>query len=128
MKYLTLFSIILLFFGCGLVIKNTDDNENVLEIEIISNSENGNDSGSRDFSPFCPQTEIIFQLESEEPVIFRIYDVVGNLEFDTSIENVRIGSNTIVIKQLRGLESGVYYYAIQQNGNILEKKQIILMK
>jgi hypothetical protein len=61
-------------------------------------------------------------------VIFRIYDVVGNLEFDTSIENVRIGSNTIVIKQLRGLESGVYYYAIQQNGNILEKKQIILMK
>jgi hypothetical protein len=76
-------------------------------------------------NPFNPLTKIIFCIEKEEPVLLKVYDILGR-EVKTLINQVLTPGNHEVIFRGESLASGIYIYRISSGKFSSVKKMQIL--
>ncbi len=86
-----------------------------------------NFSVSQNFpNPFNPVTNIKLELPQSAEIIFRVYNIAGQLVFEDHYANVLPGSYTISFDG-SGLSSGVYYYYVTA-GRYSQAKLMVLLK
>ena len=86
-----------------------------------------NFSVSQNFpNPFNPVTNIKLELPQSAEIIFRVYNIAGQLVFEDRYANVLPGSYTISFDGSR-LSSGVYYYSVTA-GRYFQTKSMVLLK
>jgi hypothetical protein len=76
-------------------------------------------------NPFNPNTFIEFSIPSEQIVILKIYDILGNEVTELLNENKKPGNYKIEFNATK-LSSGIYFYQLQTNSNILTNKMVLL--
>jgi len=77
-------------------------------------------------NPFNPNTTIKYQIPDLSFVTLKIYDVLGNEIITLVNKETQAGSYEIDFNA-KDLPSGIYFYKLQA-GNIVETKQMVLMK
>ena len=77
-------------------------------------------------NPFNPSTTISYSLPTNEPVILKLYDVVGR-EVKTLVNERETAGNHSVNLNASGLASGVYFYQLQV-GNKVQAKKLMVIK
>ena len=79
-------------------------------------------------NPFNPSTTIKFGLKSASLVSLKIYDITGR-EVATLINNERMNAG-IVTKSFTadGLASGVYFYSLSVDNNLISTRKMVLVK
>ncbi len=76
-------------------------------------------------NPFNPSTKISFQIPKPGRVTLRVYDILGR-EMATLIDhNLQAGNYSVNFGSTK-LASGVYFYSLRLNGEIITKKMEIL--
>lgn len=78
-------------------------------------------------NPFNPKTVISYQLAVISDVRLKVYDVLGNEVATLVNEKKEIGSYTVEFDG-SNLSSGVYFYRMEVNGNVIDTKRMILLK
>jgi len=76
-------------------------------------------------NPFNPSTSIKYSLNEYSNVILNIYDGLGRLVRTLVNKNQGAGEYCVSLSS-SGLSSGVYYYSLMINGNIITKKMTLL--
>ena len=76
-------------------------------------------------NPFNPTTTIEFQIPAADHVQLMVYDVLGRMVKTLINEQMGEGSH-VVLADMHGLTSGVYYYRLTSGGTALSKKMIFL--
>lgn len=79
-------------------------------------------------NPFNPETKIIFDVKdvsADRKIFFKVYDITGRVVTENIFENIKPGKYQITFKG-NELASGVYFYSIYNNFQILTKKMILL--
>ncbi|MCB0752654.1 MAG: T9SS type A sorting domain-containing protein, partial [Ignavibacteriae bacterium] len=77
-------------------------------------------------NPFNPTTTIKYSVPvSSGFVSLKVFDVLGK-EITTLVNEVQQPGNYEVAFIAENLASGVYYYTLKANGNIITKKMILL--
>ncbi|MEO8447599.1 MAG: T9SS type A sorting domain-containing protein [bacterium] len=78
-------------------------------------------------NPFNPSTVINYQVAGSSEIKIIIYDIAG--KEITELVNERQNAGTYEVDwNASGFSSGVYYYILEANGNIIETKKMVLMK
>src|SRR5205085_12227203 len=77
-------------------------------------------------NPFNPTTNIIFNLEKDEFVTLKIYDMLGREVVSLVNKQLGPGSHSYLWDASNN-NSGVYFYRLQ-TGTVTETKKIILIK
>lgn len=81
-------------------------------------------------NPFNEQTDIEFEITTSGTVIIIIYDNSGNLIQKLESSNCQTGKNTLqwncLDKHNDRVRSGVYYYEVRFNNEVLSKKMILV--
>ncbi len=79
-------------------------------------------------NPFNPTTTIEFALPKTGKVTLKIFDVVGR-EVDVLINNQELTAGTVkYVYNASKLSSGVYFYSLIVNGNVIDTKKMLLVK
>jgi hypothetical protein len=76
-------------------------------------------------NPFNPETSIEFSVADAGEVTLKVFDLTGRVVavlLDGAVEH---GAHTATF-DARGLSSGIYFYTLEQNGNSLTKKMMLL--
>ena len=76
-------------------------------------------------NPFNPTTKIGYSLETQGHVRLAIYNVLGQ-EVDVLVDEIKPGGLHNVKFDASKLSSGLYFYRLQFNQNILTKKMLLL--
>ena len=76
-------------------------------------------------NPFNPTTRIIFNIEKDETVSLKVFDILGR-EVATLINGKINSGKHELIWNASNLPSGVYIYRLQSDGKNLAKKMILL--
>jgi N-acetyl-anhydromuramyl-L-alanine amidase AmpD len=76
-------------------------------------------------NPFNPTTTIEFQIPNTDHVQLTVYDVLGRMVKTLINEQLGEGSH-VILADMHGLNSGVYYYRLKSGGTALSKKMIFL--
>jgi hypothetical protein len=75
-------------------------------------------------NPFSRETEIRFILNSPQTVEFSIYDLLGNMVYQTKIRGV-VGNNSYLFVLPDDFKSGSYFYSIKtKEGSITQRMMI----
>ncbi len=100
----------------GIWYKITSTNVGVKEL-----SENGYSLGQNTPNPFTGQTTIVYELAKDaKGVKLEVYDVTGRTVYAAAQPNTAGSHSTI----LSNLKSGMYFYSLQVDGNIITKKML----
>ncbi len=77
-------------------------------------------------NPFNPTTNIKFSLAKEGNVSLSVYNVMGQL-VKTIVDNSYMskGEHNYIVN-MDNFASGIYFYTLQQGGNIITKKMVLL--
>ncbi len=76
-------------------------------------------------NPFNPTTAISYELSANSYVTLKVYDVLGR-EVATLVNAVqKIGSYEVLFEGSR-LASGVYFYRLMAEGNVITKKMVLV--
>ena len=78
-------------------------------------------------NPFNPATKISFTIKKNEFVKIVIYDIEGK-KIETIIDRRYNSGNYNVIFNGNGLPTGIYFYSLFINNNIIDTKKMILIK
>ncbi len=79
-------------------------------------------------NPFNPVTTIEFALPKTSNVSLKIYDITGR-EVDVLINNQELTAGTVKYSyNASKLSSGVYFYSLIVNGNVIDTKKMLLIK
>jgi hypothetical protein len=78
-------------------------------------------------NPFNPETRIAYRVGSRQPVVLKIYDLLGR-EVATLVNETRDPGDYEVVWDATGHASGVYYYRITAGGNVVETKKLVLLR
>ena len=78
-------------------------------------------------NPFNPNTIIKFKIKRTSDVSLKIYDISGKLIDGIFYENVHTGEYQYEFDGT-GLTSGVYFYRLSADGNVVETKKMLLVK
>ena len=78
-------------------------------------------------NPFNPVTKIEFELRTSENVKIIVYNALGK-QVNELVNGVQTAGNHSISFDGAGLNSGVYYYALYANGNLMETKAMMLIK
>ncbi|HQY21776.1 MAG TPA: T9SS type A sorting domain-containing protein [Ignavibacteria bacterium] len=78
-------------------------------------------------NPFNPSTTIKFTLISESNVILKIYNALGK-EIETVINIKKPKGTHVVIFNGKNFTTGIYFYSLFINGNLIDTKKMILIK
>ncbi len=76
-------------------------------------------------NPFNPTTKIRFRIADFGFVTLKVYDVLGN-EIETLIKKEMIAGEYDVEFNAATLPSGVYFYSLKTDNNIITKKMVLL--
>ena len=76
-------------------------------------------------NPFNPITKIRYGIHSKSNVKINIYDALGN-KIETLIDKIHVGGEYEIIFDGSKLSSGVYYYRLITNQNIISNKLLLL--
>ncbi len=76
-------------------------------------------------NPFNPSTVIKYSLKESGNVVLNVYDGLGRLVKTLVNKNQPAGEHTVSLNASE-FSSGVYYYSLLVNGNILSKKMTLL--
>ena len=76
-------------------------------------------------NPFNPITSIQYAVISNQFVTLKIYDMLGN-EIATLVDEFKPAGKYEVEFNAIGLSSGIYFYTLQRNNNIITKKMVLL--
>ena len=77
-------------------------------------------------NPFNPSTSIEYSLPSNEYVLLKVYDLLGN-EVNTLVNERQSAGNYEVNFDASNLASGIYFYRIQ-SGSFIQTKKLMLLK
>ena len=103
------------------------------QLKIIQSRLPNNFSLSQNYpNPFNPQTTISYQLPTNAQVTIKIYDVLGN-EVRTLVNGNKPAGNHLIVwdgKNNLGenVGTGIYFYQLQLNNNILYANKMLLIK
>ncbi|HRB01466.1 MAG TPA: YCF48-related protein [Ignavibacteria bacterium] len=78
-------------------------------------------------NPFNPRTIINYQLSMFSFVSIKVYDVLGNEVAELVNEKQNAGYNSVEFDG-SGFASGIYFYRLEIDGNIIDSKRMILLK
>jgi len=78
-------------------------------------------------NPFNPKTNIRYSLIENHFVILKVNDVLGN-ELKTLVNQKQNAGSYKVEFNADGLSSGIYFYSLLIDGNIIDTKRMILLK
>jgi len=78
-------------------------------------------------NPFNPLTSIGFELPEDSRIKLTIYDVTGR-QVEVIAESYYPAGRYKVIWNAGGYPSGVYFYCLEANGNVIDTKRMILLK
>lgn len=78
-------------------------------------------------NPFNPATNIKYQISYNSNVTLRVYDILGK-EITTLVNEKRNPGNYEVKFDAGNLSSGIYFYSLIINGNIIDTKKFMLLK
>ena len=77
-------------------------------------------------NPFNPSTSIEYSVPSNEYVLLKVYDLLGN-EVNTLVNERQSAGNYEVNFDASNLASGIYFYRIQ-SGSFIQTKKLMLLK
>ena len=77
-------------------------------------------------NPFNPSTSIEYSVPSNEYVLLKVYDVLGN-EVNTLVNERQSAGNYEVNFDASNLVSGIYFYRLQ-SGSFIQTKKLMLLK
>jgi hypothetical protein len=77
-------------------------------------------------NPFNPSTTIAYQLQSENHVTLKVFDVLGK-EVETLVNEVQQPGNKSVTFDASALASGIYFYRLQ-SGSFSQTHKLLLLK
>jgi photosystem II stability/assembly factor-like uncharacterized protein len=79
-------------------------------------------------NPFNPTTIIKFGLPQAGKVTLKVYDIAGR-EVGTYFNNIELNPGTVAYEfDGRNLASGVYFYSLFVNNNLIDSKKMLLVK
>jgi photosystem II stability/assembly factor-like uncharacterized protein len=78
-------------------------------------------------NPFNPTTNLEFGIAKLGFVSLKVYDVLGN-EVKTLVNENKTSGNYKIEFSSNNLPSGIYFYSLIMNGNIIDTKRMILLK
>ncbi|MCX7834012.1 MAG: choice-of-anchor J domain-containing protein [Ignavibacteria bacterium] len=79
-------------------------------------------------NPFNPTTTIEFALPKTGNVTLKVFDIAGR-EVDILINNQELTAGTVkYVYNASKLASGVYFYSLIVNGNVIDTKKMLLIK
>ncbi|MBK8981373.1 MAG: SBBP repeat-containing protein [Ignavibacteria bacterium] len=78
-------------------------------------------------NPFNPNTIINYQLSMFNFVSLKVYDILGNQVASLVNENKPAGSYEVVFDG-SDFPSGIYFYSLSINGNVIDTKRMVLLK
>lgn len=78
-------------------------------------------------NPFNPNTIINYELGITNFVKLNIYDILGN-EVATLVNEKKIPGSYSVEYSGENLSSGIYFYKLEVDGNIIDTKRMVLLK
>jgi hypothetical protein len=102
----------------------------IIVIGIVANSEDEIDENSFYLSqnypnPFNPSTSIRFQIANSGFVTLKVYDVLGNETADLVNEEKQPGVYEVEFNS-NNYTSGIYFYTLKTEDNIITKKMLLL--
>lgn len=78
-------------------------------------------------NPFNPTTTIKFQCSIRSNVTLKIYDIIGR-EIQTPV-NEKLNAGTYIVRfNGEGLSTGIYFYSLYINDNLINTKHMIMIK
>jgi len=78
-------------------------------------------------NPFNPKTVISYFLNENRFVSLKVYDVLGNIVAELVNETKRAGKYDVEF-DANTMSSGLYFYSLSVNGNLIDTKRMILIK
>ena len=78
-------------------------------------------------NPFNPKTIIKFNCKRTSDVSIKVYDANGKLIDGISYMNVHTGEYHYEFDGT-GLTSGVYFYSLSADGNVVDTRKMVLLK
>ncbi len=78
-------------------------------------------------NPFNPSTVIKYNLTKKAFLEIKIYDILGN-QIMTLISEVKPSGNHATVFNAAGIPSGVYFYVMRADGNLIDTKKMLLLK
>ena len=78
-------------------------------------------------NPFNPVTSIEFELQKTSNVQIIVRDVLGRLIFDQKLGNLGSGRHNYQF-DASDLSSGLYFYSLSINGQLMDTKKMLLLK
>jgi len=109
---------------CTMLVLHTgvEDNAEILPMVFTLNQNYPN--------PFNPKTEIWFGLPGDGQVTLEVYDVMGRRVNTLINDNLRAGRHKIIWNgtndEGESVSSGMYFYKLSQNENVITKKMMLL--
>ncbi|MEO8666029.1 MAG: SBBP repeat-containing protein [Ignavibacteria bacterium] len=84
-------------------------------------------------NPFNPSTRISFSIPNPQYILLKVYDVLGNEVAVLEDEKKNAGSyevefDTRSVRQESNLSSGIYFYRLEADGEIIDTKRMVLLK
>ncbi len=76
-------------------------------------------------NPFNPSTNIYFEVPKISPVKLEVFDGLGR-KVRTLFDGIKSAGNHSVLFEASDLPSGIYFYALSQNGLIISKKMLLV--
>ena len=100
--------------------------EVITSVKEINNNNQLNYNLSQNYpNPFNPTTVINYSIPKDGFVSLKVYNALGEQVADLVNGYVKAGNHNVTFNADR-LSSGVYYYRIETNNNVLVKKMILL--
>jgi photosystem II stability/assembly factor-like uncharacterized protein len=78
-------------------------------------------------NPFNPKTKIEYEIQKSNSVLIKIFDIQGR-EIKTLFNNKQSAGKYKIEFDGTGYASGVYYYSLFINENLIESKKMLLIK
>ncbi len=79
-------------------------------------------------NPFNPSTTIKFAIPKPGNISLQVYDLAGR-EISTLIRNIPLNAGSFTVKfDGSSLSSGVYFYKLSADGNLVSTKKMVLVK
>ncbi len=78
-------------------------------------------------NPFNPSTTIRYHVAESAEISIQVYNVLGQRVWNTSPAMQNAGTHQVIF-DARGLSSGIYFYQLHADGNLMDSRKMLLLK